>query len=170
MDSGDKASNKAMSVALKYACFQLFMIPKEEMVDPDQESHDVTSGAKAPKAPKETQQERIGTPNNPPVNANVSNVPSVPPTAQNAPQNPANPVLDYIAKEREGLRVARKVSAAENNALFKAQADVLRNAGLIPNKAFNQMTMKEAETMVNLMYSRFTQTGTELIPIDGQTA
>lgn len=106
----------------------------------------------------------------PPVNANVSNVPSVPPTAQNAPQNPANPVLDYIAKEREGLRVARKISAAENNALFKAQADVLRNAGLIPNKAFNQMTMKEAETMVNLMYSRFTQTGTELIPIDGQTA
>ena len=33
MDSGDKASNKAMSVALKYACFQLFMIPTEEMID-----------------------------------------------------------------------------------------------------------------------------------------
>ena len=57
MDSGDKASNKAMSVALKYACFQLFMIPTEEMVDPDQESHDVTSGAKTPDKPKETKQE-----------------------------------------------------------------------------------------------------------------
>ena len=40
MDSGDKASNKAMSIALKYACFQLFMIPTEDMVDPDAEVHD----------------------------------------------------------------------------------------------------------------------------------
>jgi len=35
MDSGDKASNKAMSVALKYAFFQVFCIPTEEMPDPD---------------------------------------------------------------------------------------------------------------------------------------
>ena len=35
MDSGDKASNKAMSVAFKYACFQVFCIPTEEMEDPD---------------------------------------------------------------------------------------------------------------------------------------
>jgi hypothetical protein len=38
MDSGDKASNKAMSVAMKYAMFQLFCIPTEEMVDPDSET------------------------------------------------------------------------------------------------------------------------------------
>lgn len=41
MDSGDKATNKAMSVAFKYACFQVFCIPTEEMVDPDAECHDV---------------------------------------------------------------------------------------------------------------------------------
>ena len=37
MDSGDKASNKAMSIAFKYACFQVFCIPTEEMAkeDPD---------------------------------------------------------------------------------------------------------------------------------------
>lgn len=37
MDSGDKASNKAMSIAFKYACFQVFCIPTEEMMkdDPD---------------------------------------------------------------------------------------------------------------------------------------
>lgn len=34
-DSGDKATNKAMSVAFKYACFQVFCIPTEEMKDPD---------------------------------------------------------------------------------------------------------------------------------------
>lgn len=38
MDSGDKASNKAMSVAFKYACFQVFCIPTEEMKDPDGET------------------------------------------------------------------------------------------------------------------------------------
>jgi len=47
MDSGDKATNKAMSVAFKYACFQVFCIPTEEMVDPDAECHDV-----APKKPQ----------------------------------------------------------------------------------------------------------------------
>lgn len=41
MDSGDKATNKAMSVAMKYACFQVFCIPTEEMKDPDSESPEV---------------------------------------------------------------------------------------------------------------------------------
>lgn len=37
MDSADKSSNKAMAVAFKYACFQVFCIPTEEMMkdDPD---------------------------------------------------------------------------------------------------------------------------------------
>lgn len=39
MDSGDKATNKAMAIAFKYACFQVFCIPTEEMVDPDEECH-----------------------------------------------------------------------------------------------------------------------------------
>ena len=39
MDSGDKATNKAMSVAFKYACFQIFCIPTEELMDePDKET------------------------------------------------------------------------------------------------------------------------------------
>jgi len=55
MDSGDKATNKAMSVAFKYACFQVFCIPTEEMVDPDAECHEVKPKAKAtPKADKPT--------------------------------------------------------------------------------------------------------------------
>ncbi|MBR1853406.1 MAG: ERF family protein [Lachnospiraceae bacterium] len=40
MDSGDKATNKAMSIAFKYACFQVFCIPTEEMKDPDEECHE----------------------------------------------------------------------------------------------------------------------------------
>jgi hypothetical protein len=41
MDSGDKASNKAMSVAQKYALLQAFLIPTEEAKDPENDSHDV---------------------------------------------------------------------------------------------------------------------------------
>lgn len=41
MDTGDKATNKALSIAFKYACFQVFCIPTEEMKDPDSECHEV---------------------------------------------------------------------------------------------------------------------------------
>lgn len=42
MDSADKSSNKAMAVAMKYAIFQLFCIPTEDMAkdDPDGYSPD----------------------------------------------------------------------------------------------------------------------------------
>jgi len=41
MDSGDKATNKAMAIAFKYACFQVFCIPTEEMKDPDSETYEL---------------------------------------------------------------------------------------------------------------------------------
>lgn len=43
MDSGDKAMNKAMSIALKYALLQLFLIPTEEKKDPDYYSEELQS-------------------------------------------------------------------------------------------------------------------------------
>ena len=56
MDRSDKSTNKAMSAAFKYACFQTFCIPTEEMQDSEQDSH-------VPK-PKEAQPEpdRTGEP------------------------------------------------------------------------------------------------------------
>jgi len=48
MDSGDKASNKAMSIAYKYACFQAFCIPTEATaVEADAEVHNVLTPAQA---------------------------------------------------------------------------------------------------------------------------
>lgn len=47
MDSGDKATNKAMSIAYKYAAFQTFCIPTEETaIDADAEVYNV-----APRTP-----------------------------------------------------------------------------------------------------------------------
>ena len=54
MDSGDKATNKAMSIAFKYACFQVFCIPTEEMKDPDEESHEINSEKKPANNQKST--------------------------------------------------------------------------------------------------------------------
>lgn len=56
MDSGDKATNKAMSIAYKYACFQVFCIPTEEMIDPDADVHQVSSTK--PKQESKSKQEK----------------------------------------------------------------------------------------------------------------
>ena len=52
MDSGDKATNKAMAIAMKYALFQVFCIPTEEMKGSDGETPDESRK-------KEKQEEKI---------------------------------------------------------------------------------------------------------------
>lgn len=51
-DMGDKASNKAASVALKYALMQTFLIPTEELksLDPDAETHEIKNKSEFEKA------------------------------------------------------------------------------------------------------------------------
>jgi len=46
MDSSDKATNKAMSVALKYALMQVLLIPTQEDKDPENAHHEVKAKAK----------------------------------------------------------------------------------------------------------------------------
>lgn len=53
MDRSDKSTNKAMSAAFKYACFQTFCIPTEEMKDSEEESPEV-----APKDQKQSYPKR----------------------------------------------------------------------------------------------------------------
>lgn len=52
MDSGDKASNKAMSVAHKYALLQVFMIPTDEAKDPENDSHEDLAALQDPRDSK----------------------------------------------------------------------------------------------------------------------
>lgn len=53
MDMGDKATNKAMAIAYKYLCFQVFCIPTEEMTDPDAESLEGEIENQAPTSKKQ---------------------------------------------------------------------------------------------------------------------
>lgn len=52
LDTGDKATNKAMAIAYKYACFQVFCIPTEEMTDPDEERPELEGDDAKPAAKK----------------------------------------------------------------------------------------------------------------------
>lgn len=154
MDTGDKASNKAMSVAMKYAAFQMFMIPTEELVDPDGECHEVKPKKVQPKEPTAAP-------------AQVNTAAALPKADKPAE---VSPVLQYLARERENLRSAREIGKAENAALFKKQTEVLTSAGLVPAKPLSDYTQDEAETLIGLMYSAFTQTGTELKTNDGKAS
>lgn len=180
MDSGDKASNKAMSVAFKYAAFQLFCIPTEEMVDPDAECHEVTprnqtkpgekpapDPAKANTPTPAAQAAKL--PENREKKASVTVTDKIPQTPPAQPAAPVNPVLQYLAKEREALRVVRNVSKAENNAIWKAQVKALQDAKLAPVKPLAEFTQQEAEYLVGAMYANFTPTGT-VLKDDGKTA
>ena len=152
MDSGDKASNKAMSVAMKYAMFQLLMIPTEEMVDPDRETHEVISSAITPQAPKQVEQQKIG---------KKQDAPAQVQTANTLPK-PDNPVATYLANEKKNLQKARQISAEDNAELFTKQLAILRSNGFAPNKGLSAYTMDEAQALIANMYTRFNPTGTEL--------
>lgn len=56
MDSADKATNKAMSAAYKYACVQTFCIPTEAGEDADATTHEVAPRSQQQAAPAKPQQ------------------------------------------------------------------------------------------------------------------
>ena len=172
MDSGDKASNKAMAVGLKYAAFQLFMIPTEEMAqdDPDKESFNVTGVITEPKAPAKAAQVKkpatLAEAINKAVEETKAKKAAEVSTAATLP-DPENPVKTYLANERNNVRKARGITPEDNNELFTKQLAVLRAAKRVPEKALSEYTMGEAEDLIALMYAAFTSpTSTELKAVD----
>ena len=133
MDTGDKSVNKAMSIAMKYAMFQLFFIATEDLKDPDAE---VYTDIK----PKAT--------------------PATVTTANSLP--PENPVRKFLANCMTSLREKRNISPDANKKLFMQQYTALVNAKLAPNKDLNEYTMAEAMELVDAMQKCFDLTGTEL--------
>ena len=147
MDSGDKASNKAMSVALKYACFELFMIPTEEMIDPDAEVHEV-----APKNAPQT--------NRTPVPAAVSASAKVPAQKQpEAAETPKLSVTDYIKNEVSRMSEMFEIPQDEMMTKFLEMRQGLINAKIIPDIKSKDQTMEQAQNMIDAMYKNFTPSG-----------
>lgn len=143
MDSGDKASNKAMSVALKYFCFQTFMIPTEDMVDPDAEVHSVTP-RQAPAAP---------------VVPAAPAAPAASVTVQ-AAVPPKNPVLSYISNEQAFMAGKLGINdPKEMRVWFAAKRKALIDAKVVENIPADKLTKQQAEQLVDAIYKTFVNVG-----------
>ena len=149
MDSGDKATNKAMSIAMKYAMFQLFMIPTEA-VDPDGECHEVdprTQQGEPVRMPQARPQSR-------PVSASVSTVGQLPQANPQAAKPAEKP--QETRPETPGTYMRRRI--AEMTTAYQAYGfnfaetrQALIASGQLPDVPSATMTMEQAvELMRNI--------------------
>lgn len=142
MDSGDKATNKAMSIAMKYAMFQLFMIPTEA-VDPDSECHEVDpirQDNEFTRVPPANVRPQGG-----PVSASVSTVEQLPQVnpqaakqAENRPETPGAFIKERIAE----------MSAKYPDFNFISARKGLIEGGVIPDIPSATMTMEQAQQLM----------------------
>lgn len=131
MDSGDKSMNKAMSIALKYFCFQIFMIPTEEMADPDAEVHEVKpKTVKAPEKPKAPA-------------AEVTTQAKVP-----AQTNIVNPALGIIKNELQFISNQNGADFKEIKAKFELWRKTEIGAGRIKDIAYSVMDEKTVKELI----------------------
>lgn len=161
MDSGDKSANKAMSVGMKYAMFQLFCIPTEEMIDPDAEVHELKSDKKPAEAPL-----KYGTDKNPPkapdapqgakeakTAAKVTTTEKVPETVKKMP-NPA--VMKYIKNQIEQLQAAMEYPTFEEaKKAFEEMRKGLVLSGTVNGIAYADMTLEQAKELVGTICESF---------------
>ena len=151
MDSGDKSANKAMSVAMKYAMFQLFCIPTEEMKDPDADCYtDIQPRGTKPAKKKETAKPEPE-PAKPEPAADHS--PATAPAAEQKADT--DPVRTFLITANKALRESRGISAEENNRVFSAQWEALKAAKIAPDKKLGEYTLDEAEALIRAMQTRF---------------
>ena len=154
---GCQLTGACSSYARKYALNALLMI--DDSKDSDDDSLSPKNPANEPKEPpKPATVEKVSKlPADVTMQAQVVQLQAIPPKKPES-----TPVQLYLVKAMKELREAREISVKENNKLFKEQKAVLVAKGLVPDKKSEEYTMEEAQTMINLMYTRFAPTGTEL--------
>lgn len=152
MDSGDKGCNKAMSVAMKYAMFQLFCIPTEEMRDPDADVYeDVLPKVHAVLTANVR-------PQGGPVSASVTTADRMP-----APQPQAVKPAVTEPKPAEGetpggfikRRLKEITPELIDNFNFVNARKSLIDGGVIEDVPSAVITMDQANTLINAIYKNF---------------
>ena len=85
-------------------------------------------------------------------------------TASTVPQVDSGKVAvkTYLLGAMKELREMRQISASQNNKLFGEQMNALIQAGLAPDKKLEDYDLNEAQSLIDLMYKRFSPTGTEV--------
>ena len=147
MDSGDKSSNKAMSIAYKYALFQLLCIPTET-VDPDSEVHPDVLPKGRQTTPRQTP---AGTPAPAPRNAapaaQVTQQATLPAQANTPAQ--AQETAEDAAKKAAYVKdnVTRINGLLKDPEGFQKFRKALIDRGEMTTKPSAQMTMQELAGM-----------------------
>ncbi len=96
MDSGDKATNKAMSIGYKYACFQVFCIPTEEMLDPDAECHEPAPKNGEQQKPQRNKQQKQAADAGAKNAAPAASPPPAPMPTEPQMTDAANHIIDHV--------------------------------------------------------------------------
>ena len=152
MDSGDKATNKAMSIAMKYAMFQLFMIPTEA-VDPDSECHEVDP--QTPQSDAKPQQK-------PGQGVRVTTQATVPPVQPKAPEKAEKPAETAPAQETPGAYIKRRIAElkAERSDFnfMEARAGLIRG-GVIKDVPSATMDMQQAVELMDAIAANCRKAG-----------
>ena len=145
MDSGDKATNKAMSIAMKYAMFQLFMIPTEDLKDPDSETHEVL-----PKPTiKAAEIKKAIEPKPEPAQVTISDkVPGAAPDPKT--------VKGYLQNEIAFMSTLFEISdKREMGAKFESMRKALIAGGVVPDVNSADLTMDQAKDLIEAIYANF---------------
>lgn len=142
MDSGDKGSNKAMSIAYKYALFQLLCIPTEETAtDPDAEVHPDVLPRGRQAAPKQTTPAQKA-PAAPAAQATVTTAETLPTPAPAAPAEDPAEKASFVKSE-----VARINNLLGDASGFQKFRSALIERGELTNRASTTMNMAELREM-----------------------
>ena len=133
MDRSDKATNKAMSAAYKYACFQTFCIPTEGDNDADFTTHEVKE--KSQKTAKKQQSKPASKPK-------TQAKQEEKPTEKSKPSNDTKAKQGSKPKDESKSKETVKGGSPENNGTMSpAQAKAIEN--LAKRRGINEGDLKK---------------------------
>ena len=155
---GCQLTGACSSYARKYALNALLMI--DDSKDSDDDSLSPRNPANNQDEQKEQNEKKDFTPP-PAANGTVSNTGSLPPVNQTPPQ--PTEAQKYLLSAMKQLREDRKISASQNNKLFKEQFDALVGAKLAPDKCLEEYTLDEAKSLIDAMYKCFKTHSAEFV-------
>jgi hypothetical protein len=141
MDSGDKATNKAMSIAQKYALFQAFCIPTKEDKDPDKDSHEVKPRPprKAPVRPQNEEPEYL--------KGDAAPEPGSPPRREHDPlkQDPNKP----SDRQRRAFFAALREAVPEVSSKRERLLDLMSHVFSRPIESSDDLTVGEMSSIIS---------------------
>ena len=166
---GCQLTGACSSYARKYALNALLMIDDSKDSDDDslspknpenEEKQEKPAAKPASKpAPKPAAVPENKTPA--PIVDISSKVPEIP--KEKAQKAEKTPVQQFLITAMKGLREARGITPSKNNQIFNEQWHFLIGKGLAPDKALEEYTMPEAESLIDAMWKCFSPEGNKFI-------